>query len=114
MLCASVPNRLDSCMMLWYTWYGISSESWIFLGMFRFKTNIKCLLRERTHCIFKVFPGHFKRIHGPSLVELMGYNINATLAVTIQIRMSPKGVYGHRIQQSMDQPGKVAILLVIS
>ena len=61
------------------------------------------------HCIFRVFPEHFYRVRGPSLVELTGDDNNATLAVTAQIHMSPKeDIYGHHIKQSIDQPGKVA------
>ena len=62
----------------------------MYLGVFLFAKNIKLLLRGRIRCIFRVFPGHFYSMRGPSLIKLTEDNNSATLAVTAQIRMSPE------------------------
>ena len=58
--------------------------------MLRFTKNMKFLLKGRIRCIFRVFSEHFYCMRGSSLVELIGDDNSATLAVTVQIRMSPE------------------------
>ena len=49
------------------------------------KTWNSCLGARFVVFCFRVFPGHFYSIRGPSLVELAGDYNSATLAVTVQI-----------------------------
>ena len=63
----------------------------MFWGYSGFQKNIKLLLKGRIRSIFKVFPGYFYCMRGPSLVELIGDDNSATVvAVTVQILMPPK------------------------
>ena len=48
----------------------------MFLGLFLFTKKTKFLLMDRIRCIFRVYPGHFYCMHGPSLVELTGHDNN--------------------------------------
>ena len=58
------------------------------LGVLQLTENMKLLLTGWIRCSFRVFPGHFYCIRGPSLVELTGYDSCATSTVAV-IRMSP-------------------------
>ena len=62
----------------------------MFLGVLRFAKNMKFLLKGRIRRIFGIVPGHFFCMGGSSVTELTEDD-NATLAVTVQIQMSPKG-----------------------
>ena len=65
----------------------------MFSGVCRFTKKLKCLLKSRIRCIFRVFPGHFFYfcIRGPSLVELTGNYNSATSTVAVYYElMSPK------------------------
>ena len=62
----------------------------MFLGVFRFTENMKFVLKGRIRCTFRVFPGLFYCLRGPSLVELTGDDDSATCTVAV-IRISLKG-----------------------
>ena len=61
----------------------------MFLGVFRFTENMKFVLKGQIRCTFRIFPGPFNCLRGPSLVELTGDDNSATSTVAV-IRMSLK------------------------
>ena len=61
----------------------------MFLGVFRSAENMKFVLNGRIRCTFRVFPGSFNCLRGPSLVELTGDDGSATGTVAV-LQMSLK------------------------
>ena len=59
---------------------------------------MKFVLKGRIRCIFRVFPGPFYCLRGPSLVEVTRDNNSATRTVAvIQIMSLKKSMHGHHI-----------------